>query len=263
MTDSLPVSVLLLARDEAPRLERLLPLLSFAREVVVVCDPAGCEAERDVAARHGARFFTRAFDGFGPQRQFGLEQCTQPWMLWIDADEWPDAALIVSLRSRLGNAATESAGAAGLRLARRTWFLGRRIRFCGWGTERIVRAGRRDRVRFDDAPVHERLFVEGRIEDVGGMLEHHSYASIDECTRKMTRYARAGAERAWKEGRRASSIDVAVRPALRFLRQYVLQLGFLDGVRGLLVCCFSAGQVYLKYATLWERTRAARGGADS
>ena len=274
MTDSLPLSVLLLARNEAARLERLLPALAFAREVVVVCDPRGSEAEREVAARHGARFFTRGFDGFGLQRRFALEQCTQPWILWIDADEWPDAELVAALEAWFAEGELGVRGAAeargdrssrrdrvsGLRLARRTWFLGRRIRFCGWGTERIVRGGRRDRVRFDDAPVHERLTVDGAVEDLAGTLEHHSYGSIDECVRKMTRYARAGAERAWSAGRRAGPIDMALRPPLRFLRQYVLQLGFLDGVRGLLVCGFSAGQVYLKYAALWERTRM---GPDS
>ena len=47
-----------------------------------------------------------------------------------------------------------------------------------------------------------------------------------------------------------------VRPPLRFLRQYVLQFGFLDGAPGLVLCAFAAAQVFLKYAELWERTRA-------
>ena len=42
--------------------------------------------------------------------------------------------------------------------------------------------------------------------------------------------------------------------------QYVLQLGFLDGAHGLLLCAFAAAQVFLKYAELCQRSRAGRGG---
>jgi (heptosyl)LPS beta-1,4-glucosyltransferase len=69
------------------------------------------------------------------------------------------------------------------------------------------------------------------------------------------RYAAAGAEKAFRRGRRAGALDVVVRPPLRFLRQYVLQFGFLDGVHGLVLCGFAATQVFLKYAELWKRSR--------
>ncbi len=66
----------------------------------------------------------------------------------------------------------------------------------------------------------------------------------------MTRYAAAGAEKARRAGRRATLADVIVRPPLRFLRQYVLQWGFLDGAHGWLLCALAATQVFLKYAAL-------------
>jgi (heptosyl)LPS beta-1,4-glucosyltransferase len=69
-------------------------------------------------------------------------------------------------------------------------------------------------------------------------------------------YAHAGAEKAWRGGKRASALDPLVRPPLRFLRQFVLQLGFLDGGHGLVLCGFAAAQVFLKYAELWQRSRA-------
>lgn len=257
MSDPLPISVLLLARDETARLERLLEALRFAREVVVVLDARGPEATRAAAERHGARVFEHAFEGFGPQRAFALAQCTEPWVLWIDADELPDRALVESLRARF--AAGDSRPVA-WSLTRRTWFLGRRIRFCGWGDEHLVRGGPRERIRFDDAPVHERLIVQDPVEAIGGALEHHSYETLADAIDKMTRYAAAGAERAWRGGRRAGPLDVLARPPLRFVRQYVLQLGFLDGAHGLVLCGFAAAQVFLKYAALWDRTRRARQG---
>jgi Glycosyl transferase family 2 len=262
MNAPLPISILLLARSEARELETLLPRLGFAAEIVAVCDPRGDEATRGVIRRHGARLIEHAFEGFGVQRQFALAQCTQPWVLWIDADELPDEKLVASLRAFLSGTGTGDApaDAAGLRFVRRTWFLGRRIRFCGWGDENILRAFRRDRAKFDDAEVHERVIVAGPIRDLDGTIEHHSYETFEACVEKMVRYAHAGAERAWRQGRRAGPLDVALRPPLRFLRQYVAQAGCLDGARGLVLCAFAAGQVLLKYAELWDRSRRARSG---
>ncbi|MBI1798073.1 MAG: glycosyltransferase family 2 protein [Candidatus Eisenbacteria bacterium] len=272
MSDRLPISVLLLARDETGRLETLIPSLDFAREVVVVWDADGDPAARGVAERLGARVFERRFDGFGPQRQFALLQCAQPWVLWIDADERPDAALVASLREFMETAAGRAPGGreavvdgvrdelacSSIRFVRRTWFLGTRIRFCGWRDERILRAFRRESAHFDDAPVHERVHVAGRTADLRGTLEHRSYETLEDCVVKMKRYARAGAEKAWRGGARANAFDVLVRPPLRFLRQYVLQLGVLDGAHGVALCGFAAAQVFLKYAALWDRSRRER-----
>ncbi len=252
MHDRLPISVLLLARDAAADLEALLPALGFAREVVVVVDAASDPATREIAERHDARVFVRALDGFGAQRQFALEQCREDWVLWIDTDERLDDRAPSVIAHALS-----SNGADGYRIARDGWFLGRRIRFCGWGGERVLRMFRRAHARFDSAAVHEQVAVRGRIDDLDVRLAHHSYASWAHCRDKLFRYARAGAIEARRRGRRASAFDVVLRPPLRFARMYVWQLGFLDGGRGAVLCALAATQVFLKYADLWSSPPAS------
>ena len=259
MAEKLPLSVLLLARDETQDLEQLLPQLSFAAEVVVVWDPRGERATRDAAERLGARLLERAFDGFGPQRSFALAHCTQPWVLWIDADERLDAAAVAGLAHAVR---AGEAGPTHHRILRATWFLGRRIRFCGWQDEWLVRLFRRDAARFDDAEVHERVLVSGPGPGaLPGRLEHHSYRTFADCTTKCVRYAHAGAAKAARRGKRTGALGVLLRPPLRFVRQYVLQLGFLDGAHGLLLCGFAAAQVFLKYAELWQLTATGSAAA--
>jgi len=249
----LPISVLLLARDEAPRLEALLPSLAFTAEVVVVVDAATRDDTAAVAERYGARVLTRALDGFGPQRRFALEQCREAWVLWLDADERLPADAPAQLASAI---ATD--GVTGWRLRRRGWFLGRPMRFSGWRNERVLRLFRRDRARFDDAPVHEQVHVSGDVRDLDVTLQHLSYESWDDCVRKLALYSAANATRLEREGRGASVLDVVARPPLRFLRMYVLQLGVLDGARGALLAGLAATQVFLKYAGRWAAARRAR-----
>ena len=239
--------MLLLARDEQARLEALLPRLGFAREVVVVLDSATGDRSREVAERHGARVVERALEDFGRQRQFGLEQCREEWVLWLDADERLDPRAEAAVAS----AARGSGGATGFRLERRTWFLGRRIRHCGWRGERVLRLFRRGASHFDPAPVHETVTVAGAIADLPGLIEHHSYPDWRSCRDKLVSYAARGAEKARLQGRRAGPLDVLARPPLRFLRMYVFQGGVLDGAHGLALCALASAQVLLKYLELW------------
>ncbi len=255
--DPLPVSILLIARDEAARLEGLLPGLGFAREIVVVVDAATRDASREVAARLGARVFERARDGFGPQRRFALAQAREPWVLWLDADERLDANAIEAIR-----AAVTRGEAAGYRFARATWFLGRRIRHCGWQGERVLRLFRREAAAFDETQVHEQVRIAGPVADLPGTIEHRSYERWDDCRDKLLRYAAAGAEQARRAGRHASAADLVLRPPLRFMRMYVLQAGWLDGAHGAAVCALAAAQVFLKYAALWAGPRSGGGGLE-
>jgi glycosyltransferase involved in cell wall biosynthesis len=244
--DKLPLSVLLLAREEETRLEALLPTLDFAREVVVVVDANSRDRSKEVAASYGARICERALEDFGRQRQFGLDHCREDWVLWLDADERLDAEAERAVR----DAMTRPAPAA-YRIARRTWFLGRPIRHCGWGGERVLRLFRRESASFADAEVHERVTIRGAVGDLPGTIEHRSYECWSECRDKLFRYAAAGAQKARREGRRAGPLDAWLRPPLRFLRMYLFQAGFLDGSRGFAVCLLGAAQVWLKYMDLW------------
>lgn len=272
---ALPVSVLLLARDETRDLEELLPTLGFAREVVLVWDPRGERGTRDVAERLGARVYERAFDGFGAQRQFALEQCREDWVLWLDPDERMESDALAFFASG-AFAADPPAGVPRVWMygfRRTSTFLGSVIRHCGWRDEVVLRFFRRRASRFDGALVHERVeFVprDARREDAAnepdravmviadaGML-HHTYRTIADCEAKLVRYGEANAEKAWRAGKRAGPLDVALRPPLRFLRQYVLQEGFRDGEAGRTLCTYAAKQVRLKYARLAQWTREGR-----
>ena len=140
-------------------------------------------------------------------------------------------------------------------LERRGHFLGRPIRFCGWQGERVTRLFRRARAHFDDARVHERVRIEGRIGRLAGRIEHDSYATEAECARKLRDYARAGALEACAAGRTAGGGTGSCGRPCASCGCTCSSSGSSTAAAGLRLCALAAAQVRLKYATLRALSR--------
>jgi hypothetical protein len=186
--------------------EELLPSLAFAAEVVVVWDPRG-EPPRDDAASAWARACSSAARRLRPQRTFALAQCTQDWVLWLDADERLTAGSLPALARA---AALPPRRPRSWPVLRETSFLGRPIHWCGWRDEWLPRLFTRRARRFDDAPVHERVELPGAVTHRGRRADRarspqlpHDRRLRDEDgalrarQRREGRGARAGARACW------------------------------------------------------------------
>jgi hypothetical protein len=77
---------------------------------------------------------------------------------------------------------------------------------------------------------------------------------------KMTRYANWGAAQMFIEGKKTGLGGILGHTAGKFVRDYVLNLGFLDGARGLISVGMHVYYTFWKYAKLWELTQLKRLG---
>jgi glycosyltransferase involved in cell wall biosynthesis len=245
------LSVVVVTRNEERNLDRCLGSVAFADEIVVV-DAESTDATRDVALRHGARVSVEPWRGFVEQKNLALSRATGAWALSLDADEWVSAAGAAEIRS-----AIERPEASAYSVRRLSALSGGFLRRT-WSRDRRVRLFRRERGRFAGGSVHEsvRLDPGTRVARLREPLLHESYRSIGEYVLRMNRYTDLAADDLAARGARASSLRMLVAPPLTFLKLYVLRLGALDGVRGLVVAAGSAYYVLLKHAKLWERSRA-------
>ena len=138
-------------------------------------------------------------------------------------------------------------------------FLGRWIRFCGWQRDRVLRLFRNGKGHYPETAVHERLVLDGAAGTLEGDLLHHPYRDLGDHIERMRSYSRRGALELHRRGR-SWFPAVLINPPARFFRMYLLQLGFLDGLPGLLLCTLASIQVFFKYAFLREMKRKDRGG---
>lgn len=262
---SVPVSVVIAARNEAGDIGECVRSVAWAREVLVVENDSTDDTVRE-ARDAGATVFSHPFTTIGAQRNAAIARATQRWILVVDADERATPALgeevarlVVSPSAATGGTNGTPALPRAYRAPRRNFFFGREIRHGGWERDRPVRLFDAA-LRYDERPVHEHVIVDGEVGTLREPLLHTPYASLDEYMEKLVRYSRAWAEQHYARGRRAGASDLVVRPMGRVFSMLLLRGGWRDGMHGVVLASLAAVSVAAKYAQLWAMERRARGG---
>ncbi len=252
----MPLSVVLITRDVAAQLPDCLASVAFADEVVVV-DSGSSDGTAELAARYGARVVQKEWLGFGRQKQFAVEQAAHDWVLCLDADERVSPELAASLVRAL-----HSPDAPVYRMARRNRFLGRWLRHGEGSPDGSPRLFDRRQARWSDDPVHEKALYAVTPGTLEGDLLHESAEDLGRYLDKQNRYTALAAEELPRQGRRAGLAELVLSPLVRFVKFYVLRLGCLDGLPGLVHIAIGCMNSFLKYAKLIELSRGKRPGAQ-
>jgi glycosyltransferase involved in cell wall biosynthesis len=238
------LSAIIITRNEARNIATCLDSVAFCDERIVV-DSGSDDDTVKIALAAGATVVSHAWAGFGAQKDFALSQARGDWVLSIDADERVPAALAAEILSTI-----RAASACGYEIARLSTFLGRPMRHSGWFPDYVLRLFRRDKARFSDDLVHERVICEGPIGRLSGVLDHHPVLRLEDALRRMDSYSTAGAEML-AASRRVSFSSGITHGMWSFLRAYIMRLGFLDGREGFLLAVANAEGTYYRYMKAW------------
>jgi glycosyltransferase involved in cell wall biosynthesis len=247
-----PLSAVLITRNAASVLGPCLESLGFADEIVIV-DSASSDATGEIAKRHGARVVQKEWLGFGRQKQFAVEQAKHDWVLCLDADESVSPPLAASIQAAIAAPVSPV-----YRMARRNRFLGRWLSHGEGYPDWSPRLFNRMNARWSDDLVHEKVLYAVTPGTLQGDLLHDSADDLATYLDRQNRYTTLAARQAYELGRSAGFFHLVLSPVVRFFKFYVLRLGFLDGMPGLLHISIGCMNSYLKYAKLIELHKADR-----
>jgi glycosyltransferase involved in cell wall biosynthesis len=239
------VSLLIITLDEQDNIAECIQSAKGVAEVVIV-DSFSSDNTVKIAREMGAVVHQREFVSHASQKNWGISKCREEWILILDADERLSQKLRVEIAQ-----VCEKEEHTGYWLKRSNEYLGKRIRFCGWHRDRVLRFFKKGRGHYPEKSVHERLSLDGVAGSFRGPLFHNPYRDLSDHIERIGRYSRDGAKDLQKKGR-GWLPGILLNPPARFLRMYILQLGFLDGMPGLILCILASFNVFLKYAYLRE-----------
>jgi len=249
------LSAVIISKDEEKNIGMCLASLQWVDEIVVV-DSGSTDRTMEIAREYGARVIDTPWLGFGKTKQLAVDAATHDWVFSIDADEEVTELLRCKIQSILENPRDQ-----GYRIARRSYYLGRPIRFSGWQSDAPLRLFNRKHGWFNDKIIHESVEMASKPGIINAHMHHYTYPSISSHFAKIESYSELGAKQLLKKGKKANLVSACSHGVMKFIKMYLLKLGFLDGKEGFVLAVISSFGVSLKYLRLWELTyKGARRG---
>lgn len=237
------ISALVITYNENGYIQNCIRSLRFADEIIVVDSYSTDGTYEFLKAHPKVKVIQHPFKNYTAQKAFALQQASHDWVVFIDADE----VIETPLRQEIIATVNSSEKHAAYWFQRTFMFENRRLRFSGWQTDKNYRLFRKSKVRFSEKRiVHETLIVEGSSGILTQKLTHYCYRNFQNYKGKMLCYGRLKAKEAFQTDKRFSYALLVLKPTYRFLYNYLVRLGFLDGLKGIKVC-------YLNALGDWER----------
>jgi glycosyltransferase involved in cell wall biosynthesis len=251
------VSGLVTCFNEEHNIGDCIESLQWCDEIIVVDSFSTDRTPEIVRSFDKVRFFQRTYYGAGAQKNWALRHVRFPWVFLLDSDE----RCTPELRDEIEELLAGNPRHLAYTINRNVYFLGKRIKFSGWQRDRVSRLFKTGTAYYENRRVHSLLHTTGEAPILNHPMEHHMVdLSFDEYAFRLTKYGYWGAAQGWRDGDRPGALAVALRPLWRFVRTYIVQLGILDGARGLVFCALQAFSAYMKYSILWAwRVNAERG----
>lgn len=248
---ALPVSVVIVARNEATNLARCVGSVRGWVDEVVVALNGTTDDSAAVVRSLGATVHELPWQGYRDTKNAALALARNEWALCLDADEEVSPPLRDALVGFLTRRDRDHH--AGAQFARKVWFIDRWITHGDWYPDLSLRLIQRSRARWGgNAFVHEKMQCDGPVLTLAGDLHHYSFPTLSSHVAKINAFADLFLSQEQAKHTRFNYLHAIFRPAWRFFRAYVIRLGFLDGYPGFYIAWATAFATFVRYSRLFE-----------
>ena len=243
----LQLSALIITYNEEKHIKEVLQEIDFADEIIIIDSFSNDNTVKIVNTFPKAKLIQNEFIDYSSQRNFAIECAQNPWILFIDADE----RFTTELKDEVIETIQQSEAASAYLFYRIFMFKNSKINFSGWQTDKIFRLFQKDKAGYvTERLVHEKLKVNGKIGRLKNKLIHYSYSDYESYKSKMVSYGKLKAKEEFSKGLRPNFFLFHLHPLYKFLYQFIIRLGFLDGKKGVIICYLNAISIKERYKEL-------------
>lgn len=244
------LSAVVLTKNEQASIGDCLQRLQFCNEIVVIDDNSQ-DKTIDMVRAHGATVYRQALNNdFSAQRQFGLEKARNPWILFIDADEKVSPALALEIKQVLSQRPSNEA----YLLRRRDIWWGTQLKHGEVASARstgLIRLVKKGSGRWV-GKVHETYQTEKSVGRLKAFLDHYPHPSVADFLKEINYYSSLRAKELFERGKKTSILEIVGYPLVKFIWNYLVKLGFLDGAAGFTYAFMMSFHSYLVRSKLYQ-----------
>jgi len=245
--EKLPLSVVVITRNEEDNIEECLKSVMLADELIVLDDNSS-DKTVDIARRFTDKVFTRKMDIEGRHRNYAYALAKNNWVLSLDADERATPELIEELKGLLKGGMKDKAYTIPIRA-----YIGSRwIQHSGWYPAAKVRLFDKNFFKYEEAEVHPRVFIDGSCGHLTKDIIHYSYRDFHDYFVSLNNQTTLEAKKWFKERRKIGFLKMWRKAISRFLKAYIQKKGYKDGFLGYMISYGSGLYQVMSYAKYWE-----------
>ena len=243
------ISVSIITKNEERNIERCLKSVGWADEIIIV-DSGSSDQTLDICKKYQCKIIHTEWLGFGLTKKIGVLHSRNDWILSIDADEVVSIELANKIQDIILSPSNQC-----FKIKRNSFYLGKEIKYSGWQNDYPVRLFNKNFANFNEKKVHEKVVCSKSAAKVKLPIFHYTHTSIEQHLKKIDLYTSLGAQELLLDGKKVSFVYPFFSCAIKFIKVYIIRLGFMDGKEGLILSIFSSFYSFLKYIKLWALIR--------
>lgn len=250
------ISAVILTKNEEKNIIDCIESVIFCDEILILDDYSSDRTLEAVGKYFGNNrkitILMRKVEGdFAKQRNYAMDRVKGDWALFVDADE----RIPQTLKKEIIYKIDEFKVTDGFSIKRQNFLWGKPVRFGDFLGEKRVRLGRKKAGRWANK-VHEVWEIKGRVQTLSNPMIHYPHESLDEFLRKINLYSDIRAKELYDLGAKTNIIKIVLYTKFKFVYNYLLKFGFLDGIRGLIVALLMSFNSFLVRGKLWRMQRS-------
>ncbi len=243
------ISAVILVKNEEKNIVDCIKGLRWCGEILVV-DDNSTDKTVELAKKNGARVITHSLENdFSRQRNFGLLEAKGEWVFFVDADERVSESLAFEITNRIKESPSEHYDGFFIRRIDNMW--GKKLLHGETGNIKLLRLVKKTSGKWE-GQVHEVWKTKGVLGELKNPISHYPHQTITEFLEEINFYTDIRAKELHKKGIKAHWWSVIVYPKAKFFLNYIIKMGFLDGIPGLVFAILMSFHSFLVRGKLWQ-----------
>ncbi|MCB0395927.1 MAG: glycosyltransferase family 2 protein [Flavobacteriales bacterium] len=248
------ISAAIITFNEERNIGRCIDSLQGVADEIIVVDSYSTDDTEAICKERGVTFVQHKFEGHIEQKNYAVTQTNYEYILSLDADEALSDTLKASILHEK-NTMQQDVYA----MNRLTNYCGQWIKHGGWYPDTKIRLFKKGSGTWGGVNPHDKILVQpgSHMGKLKGDLLHFSFYTVAQHKEQARKFASIAAHAMHKQGRKAGWWSIFIHPPAKFIRNYFLKAGFLDGYNGLRICLISSLTTYRKYKMLYALSKEA------